>query len=675
MPSPKSLLGRSGKTAAYSALVLLLSTVSACGGDNNPITANTSVTPASVVVLSGDGQSAITGSALAQSLVVKVSSSKGSAVVGATVTFRIASGTATLSTASAITDNSGSAGTSVTVGTTAGVVVVEAAVQGTALSTNFSVTSVASTTSGTCTPVNMAVGAAVLLSGTSVCVSGTTTGAEYALVSFNSSTTAATRSTMSIDPSGITSVTSALADASVAGSLSATQMSVSGQKAFEMALRGRERSALTSRASAARGWFASRGTASGARLNVIPSSAKVGDLYSLNSNADDACTKPAMRGARVMAVGTKALVVADTLNPSGGFTQADYASIAATFDGVVDAIDTRAFGSPSDIDNNGRVVLYFTSAVNALTPEDAGYYVGGFFYGRDLLPASGSSPAGSCAASNTAEMFYLLVPDPNGAINNNVFTRTFVSNATISTVAHEYEHLINASRRLYVNTGATDFEETWLDEGLAHMAEELVFYGRSGLTALSNIDATLLRSSNAYRTAFNTDGISNFGRLGSFINNPSANSPYADNDSLATRGATWAFLRYAIDQQSASQETVLYRLVNSTTTGLVNLRSVFGGDLTPLFRDWATSFVLDDVAGASSRYQFRSWNLASILGALEEDGAYPLATLTLVSGSTKSVAIAGGGAAYLRFGVATAGTGSLSWNAPPNLQTTLVRLR
>ncbi|MBC8089488.1 MAG: hypothetical protein H7Z40_19660 [Phycisphaerae bacterium] len=530
---------------------------------------------------------------------------------------------------------------------------------------------------GSCTPLVMSVGAATTIAGTNVCVSGGALGAEFALVPFNASTTASARATFDVQPTGILPVTSALAEVSAAGMLGASsaQIAATGQQTFELALRSRERTALVSRAGNARSWFASRGASGGARLNVIPKTALVGDLVSLNSNADQACSKPIMRAARIMAVGRRALVVADTLNPNGGYTQSDYASIAATFDDVVDPINTKAFGDPSDIDGNGRVVLFFTSAVNALTPKDASYYVGGFFYGRDLLPTTGTSVAGACAASNTAEMFYMLVPDPTGMINGNDFSKDFVSRATIATVAHEYEHLINASRRLYVNTGASDFEDTWLDEGLAHMAEELLFYGRSGLTERNNIDATLVRSNNTYRNAFNTDGISNFGRFGSFLSSPSTNSPYAGNDSLATRGATWAFLRYAIDQQLASQETVLNRLLNSTTTGLANLRAVFGTDLTPIFRDWSNALILDDVSGAGSQYQYRSWNMSSIFSALDKDGLYRLGAQSLATGESRSVSIAGGGAAYLRFGVAANGVGSLSWTAPAAIQTTIVRLK
>ena len=411
-----------------------------------------------------------------------------------------------------------------------------------------------------------------------------------------------------------------------------------------------------------------------ARLNVIPSTATVGQIYSLNANANVACSSPSYRAGRIVAVGKTAIVVADTLNPAGGFTNDEYTAIAATFDDVVDAVDTRNFGQPTDIDGNGHVILFFTSAVNALTPRNANYYIGGFFYGRDLLPTTGTSTLTACAGSNVAEMFYLLVPDPNGTINGNTFSKSFVSSATISTTGHEFQHLINASRRLYVNTGATDFEETFLDEGLAHVAEELVFYARSGLAPLANISATLLRSNSTYLSTFNDDGISNFGRLTEFLQAPTINSPYADNDSLATRGATWSFLRYATDQQSATQSTVWYNLVNSTTTGLSNLRQVYG-DLTPLFRDWSTSLLMDDVSGSASRYQFLSWNLRSIFGALNS-GAYPISTGSLPSDATTSVSIGGGGVAYLRFGVAASGTGSLSWTSnSSSMQYSLVRLK
>jgi hypothetical protein len=438
---------------------------------------------------------------------------------------------------------------------------------------------------------------------------------------------------------------------------------------------------LRPRIAAARAWrragTASADVAPGAHLAAIPRNVTVGARVTLNANGDDPCERPQYRGARVEAVSNRAIVVADTSNPVNGFTTADYESIAVTFDTLVDVVERRNFGDPSDLDGNGRVVLYYTSAVNALTPRNSDFYVGGFFTPRDLFPTRDGPLGRGCAGSNEAELFYLLVPDPSGMVNGNRQSKSFVRTVTIATVAHEYEHLINASRRLYVSTTADDFEEPWLDEGLAHVAEELVFFQRAGLGPRRNIDATLLRSTPPLSAAFTEQAIENFDRLSLFLENPPRHSPYADDDSLATRGAAWSFLRYAADRQTTTDQTTIWRrLVNSSTVGLANARQVFGPDLTGLFRDWATALLLDDVPGAEARHQFASWNLRSVLAALDGGGVYPLRTATLTSGSSHTASIVGGGAAYLRFAVGAGRTASLSWEAlPPTVTLTLVRLR
>jgi hypothetical protein len=404
----------------------------------------------------------------------------------------------------------------------------------------------------------------------------------------------------------------------------------------------------------------------------------VGQIVTLNANGDDPCDNPTPRASRVTAVSRRAIVVADTSNPAGGFTAADYAAVAAAFDSLVYDTDVRNFGEPSDLDGNGHVILYYTKSVNALTPKNSDSFVGGFFTPRDLFPTQDTPSLGEgCAGSNVAEMFYLLAPDPGGMVNGNRFSKAFVTSITIATVAHEFEHLINASRRVYVNQQSEDFEETWLDEGLAHVAEELLFYARSGLAPRQNLDAARLRSTSAISAAFSDAGIDNFDRLGEFLDAPTRNSPYADNDSLATRGATWAFLRYAVDQQAATaQETVWRRIVNSNTKGMANLQQVFGSNLTALFRDWATTLLMDDVPGADARYQFPSWNLRSVLAALDGAGAYPLQTTLLTSGASTTASISGGGAAYMRFAVGAGKTASITWEAlPPTVALTLVRLR
>jgi len=526
------------------------------------------------------------------------------------------------------------------------------------------------------------------LGAASLCVAGGTSGGEFAIVPFNTSLDGSAGTSFTVQASGVTAtaVASLLATGGtlnvLAGASRTSTMlsSLALTRALDAKLRASEARDLSPRIAGARAWMRSRqrttsGSVPGLSLSVVPATATVGQLVALNANTESACSSPDLRTGRIAAVSNKAIIVADTSNPASGYTDADYATIASTFDNLVDPTDTKAFGAPTDIDGNGHVVLFFTRAVNELTPARSTSYVAGFFYARDLFPSTPSPDFDACAGSNGGEMFYLLVPDPTGVVNGNKFTKDNVTGVVIATLGHEYQHLINASRRMYVNMDATDFETTWLDEGLSHVAEELLFYAASGLVPRANIDATKLRSSSAYVDAFNNDAISNFSRLESYLGAPSSNSPFADNDDLATRGATWSFLRYAADHTGSDDGTTWYQLVNSSTTGVANLEQVFGTGLPALARDWATSVFTDDVASTDPRYQQTSWNLRSIFGALESTGAYPLATATL-GASPMTLSVDGGSAAYLRFAVSAGQTATVQLNTlPSNVQLTLVRTR
>src|SRR5262249_29249433 len=135
-------------------------------------------------------------------------------------------------------------------------------------------------------------------------------------------------------------------------------------------------------------------------------------------------------------------------------------------------------------DSNGHVIMFFTRAVNELTTAGSAGVVLGFFYSRDLLPKTVSATE-TCVGSNVGEMMYLLVPDTAGVVDGNKRTNAQVVAAADGTVAHEYQHMINAGRRYYVNGVGANWEERWLDEGLAHTAEELNFWRASGLAPRS----------------------------------------------------------------------------------------------------------------------------------------------------------------------------------------------
>lgn len=458
---------------------------------------------------------------------------------------------------------------------------------------------------------------------------------------------------------------------------------------FEARLRARERAVLTPRIPAARAWLAQRNASSSSSMvgsfsvtrrdGAVPAGVKVGDTVTVNVNGNDACTNPNLRGARVVAIGTHAIVLSDTANPAGGFTDADFQRYATRFDTLVYPLDTDAFGVPSDIDQNGHVVLVFTTAVNALTPANASSFVGGFTFARDLFPKVGTARLPACDASNEGEYFYLLAPDPQGTINGNARSTGFVDTMTTAVIAHEFQHLINSSRRMYVNN-ANDFEDTWLDEGLAHIAEELLFYREAGMSPKSNIDTPAIRASEQRRTAFNLDMVGNAGRYRSYLQKPSANSPYAGNDSLPTRGGAWSLLRYLADQRSTTGDKVFFQLVNTSLVGIANVQKVFGTSFPDYVRDWNVSNAVDDVAPVPAELTQPSWNWHSIFPVLYPTSGYPLKYSVMTDATSYSGTVIGGGAAYYKLAVpastqATITLGGQSASSGSRLQFVVVRIQ
>jgi hypothetical protein len=237
-----------------------------------------------------------------------------------------------------------------------------------------------------------------------------------------------------------------------------------------------------------------------------------------------------------------------------------------------------------------------------------------------------------------------------------VRTNSFVRGNTTGTLGHEFQHMINAFRRFYV-TGASGFEEGWLNEGLSHIAEELIFYRASvGLAPGQNIVVTdLTTGPNASRrvAAFNTYANQNFGRWRSWLQRPDTAGAFKQNaNSLAVRGAIWAFLRYAADRKGGTQSTFWNALVNSNLEGVANIQNAIGGaSPTDWLRDHIAAVYADDNGlTLASQYKNPSWDFRSLYTAL--NGSYQLVPRPLTNGTALTLSYSqGGGTAFTRFGV------------------------
>lgn len=660
-----------------------LAAVAACGS-SEPSGPSTS-TPSAIARVSGNGQVGLVGQPLSLPLVVKVTGASNTPIKGVSVMFAVVSGAGSVSPSTTTTDSLGQAKTTVTLGSVAGSDTITATVAGTSLVTTFVVTAGTSSVALACstgTPQAPAVGTVLPgVSGTGVCLSGGTAGADYAIVSFYGNPDSSAVASFTVTSHGAVALTTAsLAPLDVASLSPIGQYSTNRLQAeFDARLRETSRRTLTAKIPAARAWNRQR-----AAFSAIPASPAIGTLYTLNANGNDACTNPINVTARVAAVSNLAIVVADTANPAGGFTDAEYASFAAQFDTLISPLDIQNFGQPSDVDKNGKTIIFFTKEVNKLTPRGANGVIGGFFFERDLFPKSDSLDIQGCPSSNVAEMYYSMVPDPNGQFSD-IRKKTDVQNLTPGTLVHEFQHLINAGRRLYVNN-ADAFEDVWLNEGLSHIAEELLYYRVSLLAPRRNISASTIQADQTSVNNFNNYQGDNFGRYEVFLGKPSQTSVYAGNDSLETRGATWNLLRYLADHRGSSDADTWMLLDNTKLTGQQNIASVFGSNYMTQIRDWATSVFSDDIAGVTdARFLEPSWNMRSIFPRLVSSSGvplnrFPLAVVPLTDVAPSNLSVFAGGAAYLRFSVPAGSQASIDWSSgglpvSPLMQFTVVRSR
>lgn len=507
-----------------------------------------------------------------------------------------------------------------------------------------------------------------------LCLNSSGSASEYVLIPFNSTNVAT--STVPIEVSATNTMAilgGQLANLQPVRSLSIGSKQATQSDAMELAFRQRERRDLQS-------VFATRRRQAGGVssppspgfLTGIPANPTVGSVVDINANlSGNLCSDPKqLHGAVVVAVLQHTIVLSDTLSPAGGYTNAELTAFGQAFDTLGYDLDVANFGAPTDIDSNGRLAILFTPGVNRI-PAPPGAFVGGLFAARDLFPVT------TCVASNEGEMFYLPVPDPNQTINGNYKDKTTVSRGNLGTLVHEFQHLINAGRRVYVNN-ASSFEEVWLNEGLSHIAEELLYYRISGNAARSNIDLPVFLSSQAQLDAANAYMLGNMGRLSTYDRAPETNAPFAQTDGLPMRGAIWQLLRYSMDRKGTPEPATWFALVNSTTAGQANFNAAFG-DIISLSRDWAVAQFLDDAGiPEPANYTHPSWNYRSLLPPIN-GGGFPLLTHALLS-ETVNVTLNGGGAAYLRFGVAantTAGIAATSsgQTIPTSVDVILVRTR
>ncbi len=309
--------------------------------------------------------------------------------------------------------------------------------------------------------------------------------------------------------------------------------------------------------------------------------------------------------ARLQFVGQNVLLYVDTLAPPNGFTPAQLQAFGQYFDQTLYGIDLAAFGQPSDIDGNGRVIMLLSPSVNALTTKSdcqTQGFIAGYFDGDDLVAAPGS---------NSGEIFYAVVPDAAGSVSC-AHTVADLIDGVPSTFLHELQHLISFSQHVVVRQGEP--EDGWLDEGMSIRAEELgseffeaKFPPPSGRASPAQLFPD---SSQGFIAGFLNDSYD-------YLLEPDTASVtlHTDaDDGFSWRGGDWLLVHWLGDLKGKGIYTTLE---HGSAVGIANIEAAAGESFGSLFGDFNLALWTDSLVGVPrsaipARDRFQSRNLRTI---------------------------------------------------------------
>ena len=246
-------------------------------------------------------------------------------------------------------------------------------------------------------------------------------------------------------------------------------------------------------------------------------------------------------------------------------------SLGNAFEERVWPSDLAAFGAPTDVDGNGRVAVLLT---HVLGEHLNGGWLIGYFGRSDLLHAR--DPDCSSSGSNHGEIIYLN--DVANGLANGYTADALADTVYPATLAHELQHLIGFGRR----GGAA--EETFIDEGLSKLAEDLAGYGWNAAAGRSEGSLYLSRLTGDVR---GYDGRS---------------LTLWEGDPVGNYQGTHSFFRYFADQDAGFVERVL------AGRGVAGLTAALGRPLPRAMAEWATALLLSNEPGAPYGFQGAAWS-------------------------------------------------------------------
>lgn len=138
--------------------------------------------------------------------------------------------------------------------------------------------------------------------------------------------------------------------------------------------------------------------------------------------------------------------------------------LLSAFENNVVPVEHVWFTTPTDVDQNGKVILLLLDIQDGYREGSTSGYIAGYFDPLNHYSDASVSALNAQYHSNEAEMLYL---DTYPA---DVGTAGF-----FATLAHEYQHLLQFGK--YYRGEQDDIEPTWIDEGMSEVSSDLTGFG------------------------------------------------------------------------------------------------------------------------------------------------------------------------------------------------------
>ena len=255
-------------------------------------------------------------------------------------------------------------------------------------------------------------------------------------------------------------------------------------------------------------------------------------------------------------------------------------ALAKAYEERVWPSDTAAFGMPTDVDLNGRILVLLTHELG--THLNGGWLIG-YFGNGDLLRSRDTSPDCSGSGSNHAEIVFLNDVQNGGA--NGYSANDLSATVYPATLAHEIQHLLNLGHRC-VEKQCDGPEDTWINEGLSKLAEDLAGYGWNGAIGRSEGAAYLARGSGDLR-GYDGRSLTRW-----------------EGDPIGNYQGAHSFLRFFADRLGGGVATAL----EEGPGGAAGMEDALGRPLPRAMAEWASALLLSNESGAAYNFSGPAWS-------------------------------------------------------------------